>query len=247
LSYCQEVRGLLPLVPLENSTGAGYIDPYRFVDDLSKLAGEHEVIIPCSSGGANSVTMQVFSAKRGQTIISNKGLASMGYGLAGAIGASFAQPGRRVFLIEGDGGFCQNLQDLATVAVNNLPIKMFLFSNEGYGSIRATQRNYFGGAYLGCDTQTGLGFPDWTMLFRSFGISSIRLDAQWTTKSMISDALDSSDPVGFIVPIDPNQTYWPKITSRILPDGSMESRPLHSMSPDLPPDLEVQVTRFLKP
>lgn len=245
LTYGNEVRRSLPLDDPENETGEGFISPFDFYADLVRLSDSHDVIVPCSSGGANSVSMQVIEQKLGQVIITDKGLASMGYGLAGAIGASMAHPGRRTFLIEGDGGFSQNLQELATVAVNHLPIKTFIFANNGYGSIRMTQKNYFGGAYLGCDTETGLGFPDWDMLFRSFGIPTITLNKDWASNSDVISALNSDKPYGFIVPIDPLQTYWPKIASRIVEGGGMESNPLHMMSPDLPPDLFALVTKYL--
>lgn len=245
LHYGREVLDLLPLNDPENETGEGFVSPYDFYADLSTLATESDVIIPCSSGGANSVSMQVIAQKQGQVIITDKGLASMGYGLSGAIGAAMAHPGRRTFLIEGDGGFAQNLQELATVAVNRLPIKTFIFANNGYGSIRMTQKNYFGGAYLGCDTETGLGFPNWPTLFESFGIKCMEVDGNWANDPQVIDALDSPEPWGFIVPIDPLQTYWPKITSRITDSGSMESNPLHMMSPDLSPELSAKVTRFL--
>ena len=245
VEYGREVLDLLPLNDPANETSSGFVSPYRFYAELSDLATSDDLIIPCSSGGANSVSMQVLEQKDGQVIITDKGLASMGYGLAGAIGASMAHPGRRTFLIEGDGGFAQNLQELATVAVNRLPIKTFIFANNGYGSIRMTQKNYFGGAYLGCDTETGLGFPDWHKLFESFGIKSMDITDDWTADAATLDALSSDDPWGFIVPIDPLQTYWPKITSRITADGSMESNPLYMMSPDLSPELFNQVTRFL--
>lgn len=245
LTYCHSVRELLPVVPEENFTSEGFIDPYHFIDDLSRLMNSHDIVIPCSSGGANSVTMQALSQKHGQIVISNKGLASMGYGLGGAIGASMAHPGRRTVLVEGDGGFAQNLQDLATVVVNRLPIKIFLFANNGYGSIRTTQKNYFGGAYLGCDTETGLGFPDWKLLFRAYGIQSVDLNTQWATDSHTQKFFASEDPVAFVVPIDPLQTYWPKIASRILPNGSMQSNPLHDMSPPIPDEILEAVTKYL--
>jgi acetolactate synthase-1/2/3 large subunit len=245
VSYAQDVRNVLPLNDPENETGSGYLSPFDFYADLVRLSTPEDVIIPCSSGGANSVSMQVIEQKLGQVVITDKGLASMGYGLAGAIGASMAHPGKRTLLIEGDGGFSQNLQELATVAVNNLPIKTFIFANNGYGSIRMTQKNYFGGAYLGCDTETGLGFPDWDMLFQSFGIGTITLDKDWSTNKKVLEALNSNKPCGFIVPIDPLQTYWPKITSRIVEGGGMESNPLHMMSPDLEPELFAKVTKYL--
>ena len=245
ISYAHEVQEALPLNDPENETGTGFISPYNFYADLSELAEPHDVIIPCSSGGANSVSMQVLKQKYGQVIITDKGLASMGYGLGGAIGAAIAHPGRRTFLIEGDGGFAQNLQELATVAVNHLPIKIFIFANNGYGSIRMTQKNYFGGAYLGCDTETGLGFPDWPLLFESFGISTTTLDENWASDQRVIATLNSNEPHGYIVPIDPLQTYWPKITSRIVEGGGMESNPLHMMSPDLPTSIFAQVTKYL--
>jgi acetolactate synthase-1/2/3 large subunit len=245
LTFCREVKQLLPLDDPENETQEGFLSPYRFYNDLSVAATEDDIIIPCSSGGANSVSMQVIGQKFGQVIITDKGLASMGYGLAGAIGASMAHPGRRTFLVEGDGGFIQNLQELATVAVNGLPIKIFIFSNEGYGSIRMTQKNYFGGAYLGCDTQTGLGFPEWHSLFRSFSIPVIDIGSDWTVNPEVQDLLSSDGPAGFIVPIDPLQTYWPKITSRITDSGGMESNPLYLMTPDLSPELERKVFRHV--
>jgi acetolactate synthase-1/2/3 large subunit len=245
LAYAQEVRSLLPLNDPENETGDGFISPYDFYADLVNISDSNDVIIPCSSGGANSVSMQVMEQKLGQVIITDKGLASMGYGLGGAIGASMAHPGRRTFLIEGDGGFSQNLQELATVSVNRLPIKTFIFANNGYGSIRMTQKNYFGGAYLGCDTETGLGFPDWDMLFKSFGIGTLTLDNDWFKNKEVLDAISSDEPFGFIVPIDPLQTYWPKITSRIVEGGGMESNPLHLMSPDLDSTLFARVTKYL--
>jgi acetolactate synthase-1/2/3 large subunit len=245
LDYAQQVRSLLPLNDSENETGDGFVSPHIFYEDLSNLSRADDVIIPCSSGGANSVSMQVLTQKLGQVVITDKGLASMGYGLGGAIGASFAHPGKRVFLVEGDGGFSQNLQELATVAVNNLPIKTFIFANNGYGSIRMTQKNYFDGAYLGCDTETGLGFPDWELLFQSFGIATLTLDRNWAHNQQVQQAMESDQPYGFIVPIDPLQTYWPKITSRIVDGGGMESNPLHMMSPDLPAELFSKVTKFL--
>lgn len=245
LSECARIRAALPLTESVNTTRDGYLDPYQFVLDLSGKATAADVIVPCSSGGAETVTMQAFEQKAGQTVITDKGLASMGYGLAAAIGAAFAAPGRRVIHIEGDGGFLQNCQELATVAVNNLPIKTFLFANEGYASIRMTQRNYFGGSYLGCDTQTGLGFPDWSRFVSSFGIDFLELGREGLGTPGFDELFASDGPAFFVVPLDPEQTYFPKITSRVTESGSMESNPLHLMSPALDPEVASHVLRHL--
>ena len=245
LAQCREVRDLLPVVESVNTTGEAFLDPYRFVADLSAVCTPRDVIIPCSSGGAFTVTLQAFDQKLGQTMISDHGLASMGYGLSGAIGAAFAAPGRRTVLLEGDGGFMQNSQELATAAVNGLPVKIFLFSNEGYASIRMTQRGYFGGAYLGCDTSTGLGFPNWALLFRAYGIPLLQLSTDGLATEGFAELFDALGPACFVVPIDPEQTYFPKITSRVTATGSMESNPLHRMSPDIPADLAARVLQYL--
>ena len=222
-----------PRIQEENSAGSGFIEVYNFIAQLHDLTETEDVIIPCSSGGANSAMMQAFEVKRGQRLLTNKGLASMGYGLAGAVGAAIAVPGRRIILVEGDGGFSQNLQELATVAVQDLNLKIFLFCNDGYGSIRTTQRNYFDGEYLGCDVETGLGFPNWSVLAGAYGIRHHRLSATLDRDRAAQQLLADWGPVLIEVPVDPDQTYWPKVTSRVTPNGGMESNPLHKMTPDL--------------
>ncbi len=237
LAFCTTVSGLLPLDDPTNVTGPGFISPYVFCQELGALTAAEDIIIPCSSGGAFTVMYQSFVQKTGQVMVSDKSLASMGYGLPGAIGASLAQPEKRTVLVEGDGGFTQNLQELATMRVNNLNLKVFIFANDGYASIRMTQRTYFDGEYLGCDINTGLGFPDWADLFHAFGIPSVNLTADWLTDSAFVELWEGRGPAAFVVPLDPEQTYFPKISSRVTASGSMESNPMHLLSPDLPQDI----------
>ncbi len=194
--------------------------------------------------------MQVFAQKYGQRIVTNKGLASMGYGLSGAIGAAFAGAGsdgrpRRTILVEGDGGFTQNLQELGTVHANALPLKIFLYDDNGYASIRMTQQNYFGGRYVGCDTETGLGIPIWEQLFPAYQVPVLRIGPGYEHDPAFLAAFNSPTAHAFLVHIDPVQTYFPKISSRVTESGSMESNPLHRMTPDLSPELEAKVFRYL--
>ena len=246
LKFAQQVKDSIPISEPINVTGqVGHFNSYEFVIWLSKQCVSTDVIIPCSSGGASTVMLQAFSQKVGQTIVNNKGLASMGYGLSGAIGACLANPDRRVILVEGDGGFCQNLQELATVRSNNLNLKIFIFSNEGYASIRMTQRNYFDGAYLGCDTQTGLGFPNWGKLMEAYEIDFVELEPLNPNSEAFDRAWKSDQPTCFVVNLDPEQTYFPKISSYVTPEGSMRSNPLHRMSPDLENGLEQKVMPYL--
>ena len=242
--FCDKISRLCPLDEPSNSKRDGWISPYTFMEHLSEIAEPDDSIVPCSSGGANTVAMQAFRNKTGQRFFNNKALASMGYGLAGAIGAAKANPSARTVLIEGDGGFAQNLQDLATVAVNELNIKAFIFVNNGYASIRMTQSNYFGGRYVGCDAGTGLGSPDWVALAGAFGIDSYELDEHFAGSARFQELWNSPSPVLFLVPVDPEQTYYPKISSRVLENGMMESAPLDQMSPDASDSVREAVEAF---
>jgi len=240
-SHGRKVRKLLPLSEDTNQSFAEFFNPFEFVQELSEMCVTDDIVIPCSSGGAFTVMMQAFEQKFGQVMVTDKGLASMGYGLAGAIGASLSSRNRRTILVEGDGGFSQNLQELATVNVQNLNLKIFIFANEGYASIRMTQKNYFDGAYLGCDTQTGLGFPDWQILARSFGITATVLDRDSFGSTDFLNSWNSHAPHLYVVPIHPEQTYYPKIASRVSENGGMESAPLHQMTPELSPELHEKI------
>lgn len=244
VSFCRDVKKELPLVET-NTTGEGFVSPHSVCEALSAATNDNDIIIPCSSGSAFTVMMQVFAQKQGQIMITDKGLASMGYGLSGAIGAAFANRDKRVVLVEGDGGFMQNLQELGTAGVNKLKLKMFIFNDNGYASIRMTQRNYFDGRYVGCDTNTGLGIPAWQHLFAAYDIPLVLLKPGFANTTEFKAALESDGPTGFLVPVDPEQTYLPKITSRVLPGGGMESNPLHLMSPPLADDVYARVGKYL--
>jgi acetolactate synthase-1/2/3 large subunit len=246
LEFRDEVRELLPLNDPENLTRDNFISPYQFALGLSEAMTEDGVLIPCSSGGASTVLMQAFQQKSGQLVINSRALASMGYGLAGAVGAALAYPHRGVVLTEGDGGFAQNLSELGTVSAQGLNIKMFIFANDGYASIRTTQRNYFNGNYLGCDAATGLGLPNLEYLARTYDIPYLDLPAHnQDLVTELREILDRSGPELIRVGLDPEQTYFPKINSRISESGGMESNPLHHMSPPLADELLARVGRYL--
>jgi acetolactate synthase-1/2/3 large subunit len=217
-----------------NKTGEGYISPYDFIVRLEKLTRADDFIVPCSSGSAFTLSMQLYKQRYGQRMLTNKSLASMGYGLSGAVGAALAANGeRRTILIEGDGGFAQNLQELGTVDVNRFNLKIFIFHDQGHASIRMTQRSYFNGKYLGCDRPSGLGLPDWTKLFAAWSIPVLQLPLDFEQANEFMSMFEGDGPAAFIVPVDPEQTYFPKISSRITASGSMESNPIDRMTPEV--------------
>lgn len=244
LLFSQNVKSACPLSEEVNNGFNGFWNPYEFLLELSRHIKGGDAVIPSSSGASETVTMQSLLQPAGCHVITNKALASMGYGLAGAIGVAF-KTGKRVIHIEGDGGFAQNLQDLGTVSKNNLPIKTFIFSNKGYASIRTTQKSYFDGRYIGCDEDTGLGIPNWGKLFDAYDISLTQIDPNKEFSKDICDQLKDDRPRAFLVEIHPDQTYFPKITSRVLADGTMSSNPIHLMTPELPRAVAQEVFKYL--
>jgi len=234
LVYGQKVRALVPRVETVNQTGADYISPYDFIVTLETLTDANDLIIPCSSGSAFTLSMQLYKQKFGQRMLTNKSLASMGYGLSGAIGACVgAGNERRTILLEGDGGFAQNMQEVGTAEINNLNLKIFVFHDQGYASIRLTQINYFKGKYLGCDRKSGLGLPNWDSLFSAWNVPVVHVNRGFEKLPVFLQYFNSPGLCAFVVHIDPEQTYFPKISSRITETGSMESNPIDKMSPEI--------------
>jgi acetolactate synthase-1/2/3 large subunit len=244
-SFVREVRATVPSLERSNNTGAGYINSFIFLQSLSRATKSSDLLALCSSGGTFTGALQNYEVAPGQVATTSAAHASMGYGLATAIGAAFANRSRRVILTEGEGGFSQNLQELAIVKRFSLPIKIFLLENGGYASIRATQKKFFNGAYLGCDPATGLGFPDWERLFGAYDIPCRHLGQDEAEVEVLQELLANREgPEAWVIRIDPNQPNWPALTTVLSPDGSLKSSPLYEMSPPLPPDVQAHVWRF---
>jgi acetolactate synthase-1/2/3 large subunit len=245
-SYVRDVRALVPSLELANTNGSGFINSFRFLKNLSCATQPSDLLALCSSGGTFTGALQNYEVAPGQIATTSAAHASMGYGLATAIGAAFADRSRRVVLTEGEGGFSQNLQELAIIKRFSLSIKIFLLENAGYASIRATQRKFFNGAYLGCDPQTGLDFPDWERLFSAYDIPCRFLRVDETGVNDLRELLSNRPgPEAWIVSVDPNQPNWPAVSTVLSSDGTMTSSPLYDMLPKLPDELLVRVGRYL--
>lgn len=227
-----KLRNAIPRVEDVNKTGEEFLSPYQFIVDIEGITKDNDLFIPCSSGSAFTLSMQLYKQKYGQRMLTNKSLASMGVGLSGAIGAAVAAGNaRRTILVEGDGGFAQNMQEMGTVAINDLNLKIFIFNDQGHASIRMTQINYFKGKYLGCDRASGLGLPNWIKLFDAWDIPVMEINRGFTSNVEFLDRFSTTGPQVFVVKIDPEQTYFPKISSRVTESGSMESNPIDMMTP----------------
>lgn len=238
------VRSCIPTLENCQKSQNSFVSPYEVIHQISKLSNTEDVIVSASSGGTFTATLQSFEIKGNQILLCNKGLASMGYGLAGAIGASKGK-NSRIVLFEGDGGFAQNMQDLGTVKAQNLNIKMFITSNDGYASIKTSQRNYFGGNYIGCDSSTGLILPKWFEIFSAYEIPCVVLEKGFSSNESFLELWNNQHPVAFIIQADPDQIYLPKISSKVDSNGVATSNPIHEMDPPLSKDVSEVVFKYM--
>jgi acetolactate synthase-1/2/3 large subunit len=108
-----------------------------------------------------------------------------------------------------------------------------------------TQKSYFNGNYIGCDDSTGLGLPVWEKIFDAYQIPAMTLSPEEGFSEEVLQRLNSVEPQAFLIPIHPEQTYFPKITSSINERGNMVSNPLHLMSPPLDSEVAKKVFQYL--
>ena len=241
------IKEKLEKVDPANLATGNFVELQEFLFNLANYTSIDDLIIPCSSGGSYTGMMQMFRNKSGQLMVTDKSLASMGYGLSGAIGASLAYPDKRTVLVEGDGGFAQNLQEVGTVISNKLNLKMIIAENQGYASIRTTQKAYFKGNYVGCDSVTGLGMPNWLKFFEAYDISVMSMNKENLFSDEFLNGMNKKGPFACVVRLDPDQLYFPKLTSKVMPNGQMASSALHEMSPPLSEDLAKEVFKWIPP
>ena len=228
------------------------LNPYVFVDELFDAMADTDVVT-LGNGSACVMTFQGAKIKLGQRMYTNSGCAAMGYGLPAALGAAVARQtgpdpaagddSNRVLCIDGDGSLMMNIQELETISYNNLNVKLFVLNNNGYHSIRQTQRNLFGTALIGLDPGSGVGFPDFKLTAQAFGFKYLETDNESTVRSVIDEALNTDGPVFINVIVDPDQNFVPKLSSKVMPDGSIVSPSMDDMFPFLPRD-EYESNRF---
>ena len=177
-------------------------------------------------------TMQTFKIKKGQRLFTSSGLASMGFGLPGAIGSCFGNEREKIILITGDGGLQMNIQELQTVKHHNLPIIIFILNNNGYLTIKLMQQNHFG-KLVGSDSSSGVSCPDIIKLANAYGIDSCRINNQQELDNNIERILAKKGPFICEIMMPENQPLIPRVSSMKKPDGSIVSKPLEDLYPFL--------------
>jgi acetolactate synthase-1/2/3 large subunit len=233
LAWCKERNQKYPAVLPKHREFNGLINPYHFMGTLFENLGSDDVVV---TGNATAciVSFQAGKIKMGQRLFSNSGSASMGYDLPASIGAAVAGDGRQVICLAGDGSLQLNIQELQTVIHYQLPIKIFVLNNNGYLSIRTSQKGFFGGV-VGESPESDVTFPDFIKLAQAYGFQTKRLDSA-DFENGLREVLSAKGPILCEVMLDPAQGFEPRQSSRPLPDGRIVSAPLEDMFPFLDRD-----------
>ncbi|SPF48687.1 Thiamine pyrophosphate enzyme TPP binding domain protein [Syntrophobacter sp. SbD1] len=240
---CREWKRKYQVVLPEYWDESQGVSTYVLIDVLSDEMSPEDLLVPGSSGTCSEVTMQAFRVKSGMRILNTQGLGSMGFGISASIGACLAAGRKRTVCVDGDGGFLMNIQELETVKRLNLPIKFFVLNNRGYGSIQATQNNYFDGFYVGSNKESGMTLPEIIKVAEAFGLKTAFITSHENIREKVADILKMQGPVVCEVTISPNQTTAPRLSSFRNDDGTISSRPLEDMWPFL--DREEFVSNML--
>lgn len=235
LTRCADWKSLYPVVTAEHRAQTENVSTYVFTESLSAAMAEGETLIVGSSGAAIEIVFLCLRVKRNQRIFHNRGTGSMGLGLPQAIGACFANGKRRTVLVEGDGSFQLNIQELQTAVTHDLPIKIFVLNNQGFASIRLSQERHFGGL-IAADASSGLKLPEIRKVAQAYGLRTECIRDHEELPAKLAQVLGEPGPVLCEVMIAPDEQRMPAVASRRREDGTMASSALEDLWPFLPRD-----------
>ena len=232
LSYCKNVRKKYPIVLKEFKKQKKFVNSYYFVDVLSDVLKNNDVIV--TDMGLSFVgTHQTFKIKNGQKLFTNSGHAPMGWGLPAAVGACYALKKRRVICLSGEGGLQMNIQELATVMHNKLPIKIFIYNNGGYLTIKQTQQLGFNSRIMGSNSKSGISFPNYKKIAASHKIKYIKILSNKNLKKKLSKVLAGNKPIICELMMDHDQEQMPKAINKRIPGGKTVATKYEDMYPFL--------------
>ena len=220
LSKCNKWKLNYPLILKEFYNEKKFVNPYVFINELSKILNSKDVII-ADDGGHLTWTIQAFKVKIGQKLFSAFGNSPMGYALPASIGASVVKKSR-IICIDGDGSIQINLQELHTINKLNLPIKIFILNNDGYGIIKQFQELYLEKRFEA--SGKGVSNPDFKKISNAFNIN-YNLIKNHTNLKKLNKIIKSKKPEIIEVKIRSNQKIIPKLQF---------GNPIEDLSPLMP-------------
>ncbi|MGA8274046.1 MAG: thiamine pyrophosphate-dependent enzyme, partial [Candidatus Sulfotelmatobacter sp.] len=231
---CADWKTRYPVVTEDHRKPDGPVSVFNLAEVIGTEVKPKDRLVVGNSGSAIEIYLLAFPTLHSQRLFHTAGLGAMGYAIPMAIAVATANPGREVIAVDGDGGFMFNIQELETIRRLQLPIKFFVLNNDGYSSIRASQKAYFGEAKLGSDKSNGLTIPSLTQVGTAFGLSATTIKDQKNLRADVHRVLEMKGPVVCDVDVLPDEVRAPRLQSYQKPDGSFVSKPLEDLFPFLP-------------
>ena len=232
MDYCKMLKErFTPFEATEHIDMEDRVCSYYFWKVFQKYE-EEDSILALGNNSANTAKLQIGVNKKQQRVLTNYTCGSMGYDLPAAIGAAVASK-KKVYCITGDGSIMMNLQELQTMVQNKLPVQIVIFSNDGYGAIRQTSKNFFHGDYIGCTPDSGVSFPDFADVAKTFGreyrVCALNAEVEEAVRWLVK----SERPVLLEIKQKFDDPVTPKVMSRVDENGKMQSPALQDMYPFL--------------
>lgn len=228
ISHCNEMREKYPVVQ-EEYRKSEIINAYYFTEKLTEYTPK-ETDIVVDTGSVCNIVSQTWKIKHGQRYLISGGLSCMGY-WASAIGN--ASLGRNVVAISGDGSTQMNIQDFATMKYYNLPLKLFVYNNNGYMLIRHNQHNYMNDRFLGVGPDSGVQTPDFCKVAEAYGLKSVKISSIEEIDDKLKEVFAYNGPVVCEVILEQFGIIAPRISSRVMPDGSLKAAEFDDLWPFL--------------
>lgn len=230
ISYCDSIADVL-----------GNIDSIPKCDDSERVpnslfwkiirdAMNENTMVALGNSSCVCGGLQHSIKKKDQRVIVNYNSGSMGDDLPEAIGM-YVSGAKEVVCVTGDGSIMMNLQELQTIRYHNYNIKVVIFSNEGYGAIRQTNKNFFDGLYVGCDKDSGISLPDFSKVAAAFNMPYLKCKNVGQLEESIDWLLGNEGPLILDIEQKIDDPVMPKVMSKMNEDGSFYTPPLHDMYP----------------
>ena len=212
LSKSQKIRERYPILDQEKKKVSKYLNSYVFINELSKLVSNN-VSVVTDMGLSFVGTHQAFQIKKGQNLFTNSGHAPMGWGLPAAFGAWVADKNKLVICLSGDGGLMMNIQEFATLMHHKPNLKLFIYNNDGYLTIKQTQQLGFKGKLMGSE-KNDLTFPKFDLIAKAHSLPFIKLDGKSNLSDEITEFLKIKGPAICELIMDSEQPQVPKAINR---------------------------------
>jgi acetolactate synthase-1/2/3 large subunit len=209
------------------------IDSFDFTAKLSAIL-PHNSRVVTDMGTSFTCTHQYLKLREGQRLITSSGLAAMGFGLPGAIGVYYQDPEKLTILITGDGGLMFNLQELQSVKTLDMNMKIIIYENQGYLTMKHMQMARFK-RLVSSDPSTKIECPDFMKIASAFGIKSLEIFNHNEIDAALSWMFDGAcvGPQILVVHLEPWQELTPRVQTRSDDAGKLFPSVLHQMYPYL--------------